>query len=248
MSAIFHLRAREHLDTPDRKRRFNALLFREVAPRYDLITSLLSFGRDAAWKREMIAALPARASAPAQCLDIACGTGDLTRAVARRYSGARVTGLDLTPEMLERARALTAEPRVDFVQGDMHALPLPDASVDLVTGGYALRNAPDLAVALREIGRVLKPGGTCAFLDFSKSPNPLAQRVGYLLLKAWGGFWGLLLHGHADVYGYIADSLRVYPDCDALREQLDRAGLLTVDYRVYMGGLVEWIICRKTAG
>ena len=245
MSASFQLRAREHLDSPDRKRHYNALLFREVAPRYDLITRLLSFGRDAAWKRDMIAALPAQS--PAQCLDLACGTGDLTRALARRYPSTRVTGLDLTPEMLQRARALTAEPGVDFVQGDMHALPLAEASVDVVTGGYALRNAPDLAVALREISRVLKPGGVCAFLDFSKSPHPVAQRAGHLLLKVWGGFWGLVLHRHADVYGYIADSLRGYPDRTALREQLDHAGLLTEDFRVYMCGLVEWIICRKAS-
>lgn len=240
----FQLRARDFLDTPDHKRQFNALLFREVAPRYDLITRLLSFGRDAAWKRQMIARLPE--TNPAHCVDLACGTGDLTRAVAARHPGARVTGLDLTPEMLDRARALTREPRISFTQGDMHALPFADASVDLVTGGYALRNAPDLATAIREIHRVLRPGGILAFLDFSKSPRPLAARASYALLKFWGGFWGLALHGHADVYGYIAESLRAYPDCDQLRTQLDSSGLQPIAHRVYMGGLVEWIICRKS--
>lgn len=239
----FNLRAREHLDSPDRKRAFNALLFREVAPRYDLITRLLSFGRDAAWKRQMMARLPDEQ--PARCADLACGTGDLTRALAARYPDAQIIGIDLTPEMLDRARRLTAQPRIEYRQGDMNELPLPDASVDVITGGYALRNAPDLDTALREIRRVLRPGGVFAFLDFSKSPHRPAERIGYALLKLWGGFWGLVLHGHPDVYGYIAESLRAYPDRFALRTRLVSAGLQPHAHRIYMGGLVEWIVCSK---
>lgn len=243
MSKTFHLRARDYLDTPDHKRQFNALLFREVAPRYDLITRLLSFGRDAAWKRAMIARLPATA---AQALDIACGTGDLTRALAHRYPNAQVIGLDLTPEMLERARAIGAPPGVRFVEGNMQALPFPDNAFDVVTGGYALRNAPDLETALREIHRVLKPGGTLAVLDFSRSPNPLAWRVQYALLKFWGGLWGLLLHGHADVYGYIAESLRPYPDRPTLQSRLGAMGFSRVNSRTCLGGMIEWMVVRKT--
>lgn len=239
----FNLRARDHLDSPDRKRAFNALLFREVAPHYDRITRLLSFGRDAAWKRQMIARLPALQ--PARVVDLACGTGDLTRALGARYPEARIEGIDLSPEMLERAQALTRHDRIVFRQGDLSALPLPEGSVDVVTGGYALRNAPDLDVALREIHRILRPGGVGAFLDFSKSPHATAARIGYAVLKTWGGFWGLVLHGHADVYGYIAESLRTYPDRRALRARLAAAGLQPFAHRVYMGGLIEWILCNK---
>lgn len=240
----FTLRAQAHLNSPEQKRYFNAELFREVAPRYDLITRLLSFGRDAAWKRDLIANLPDLQ--PATCLDLACGTGDLTRALAKRFPRARVIGFDLTPAMLELAKRHTNNEHIHYQQGDMQALPFANESMDVITGGYALRNAPDLALTLREIARVLRPGGTFSFLDFSKSLNPTLQRAGHALLKFWGCLWGLLLHGHADVYGYIADSLRTFPDRAALRVQLDDTGLHPVAYRTYMGGLVEWIRCRKT--
>lgn len=103
-------------------------------------------------------------------------------------------------------------------------------------------------MALREIHRVLRPGGLCAFLDFRKSPRPLAQRAGHAALKLWGGFWGLLLHGHADVYGYIADSLARFPTAPALHAKFDDAGLPAMQCRQCMGGLLEWTICRKMNG
>ncbi len=245
MSTPFTLRARDHLDHPDDKRAFNEHLFREVAPRYDLITRLLSFGRDAGWKRRLIADLPPLS--PVRCLDLACGTGDLTRALARRFPRAEIVGLDLSVEMLTlaRARGRVEESRIRYMQGDMQALPFEAESIDVVTGGYALRNAPDLDVALREIHRVLRPGGTLAVLDFSRSPVPARSCAQVALLKVWGDLWGVLLHGHADVYGYIAESLRRFPDRAALRERLRAAGLPVVRARVAMGGLIEQLQCRK---
>ena len=238
----FRLCARDYLDSPEHKRHFNALLFREVAPRYDLITRLLSFGRDSAWKRAMVKRLPAAAT---QALDIACGTGDLTRALAHRYPNAQIIGLDLTPEMLDRARARGSPPGVRFIEGNMQALPFPDNTFDVVTGGYALRNAPDLDAALREIHRVLRPGGTLAVLDFSRSPTPLASRLQYALLKCWGGMWGLLLHRHADVYGYIAESLQTFPDRPALRARLRASGFTPVRFQTCMLGMLELSLHHK---
>jgi len=242
MSKTFSLHARDYLDTPDRKRFFNEALFTEVPPRYDLITRLLSFGRDAAWKRDMIAALPDMA--PRHALDLACGTGDLTAAVHRRYPEARVTGIDLTPAMIDRAAARHG-PSCGFQVGDMGALAFPDASMDLVTGGYALRNAPDLDVALGEVARVLVPGGHAAFLDFSKRPCRLHQAMTHAALAFWGGLWGLILHRHANVYGYIADSLARYPDCRRLRVMAAVHGLIPVVSASCMGGMIEWIVFRK---
>lgn len=241
----FALNSTDYLDTPDRKRYYNEQLFTEVAPKYDLVTRLLSFGRDAIWKRDLIAALPPMR--PAFCLDLACGTGDLTRLVQQRYPDARITGIDLTPDMLDLARARTATTGITFEVGDMGELNFPDASTDLITGGYALRNAPDLQRALAECARVLRPGGTLALLDFSQSPHPVAKRAHYALLKLWGGFWGLALHRHADVYGYIAESLKRFPDRVALRNDLVSHGLMPVKSRACMGGMLEWIICRKEA-
>jgi len=239
----FSLRSRDYLDTPDRKRYYNEKLFTEVAPRYDLITRLLSFGRDRAWKAAMIKALPD--GDPGLCVDLACGTGDLVAALHQKYSHARVIGIDLTPAMIERARRQVGGAGVAFEVGDMGRLRFADHEVDVITGGYALRNAPDIGATLREIHRVLKPGGVAAFLDFSKPVTRGGQAAGYYLLKGWGGCWGLILHRHADVYGYIAESLAKYPNRDTLRAMMAEAGLPVIASRAYFGGMLEWIICRK---
>jgi len=235
----------EFLRTPDAKREYNELLFAEVARRYDLVTRALSLGRDQAWKRALLDSLPAGPAAPAGaapvCIDLACGTGDVTFALARRYPRGTVCGVDLTPEMLAIARERNSCANVRLELGDMHRLPFPSASVDIVTGSYALRNAPSLGVALAEVRRVLRPGGTAAFLDFSKSPHWLSQRLTYWVLCVWGGFWGLVLHRQPAVYAYIATSLWHFPDRVALRQELARAGLAEVSSRRFYLGTLEMI-------
>lgn len=238
----FALRARDYLDTPSRKRFYNERLFAEVAPKYDRVTRLLSLGRDGAWKDDMVAAIPG--PDPALCLDLACGTGDLVTRLHRRYPASRVVGVDLSPEMLAIARARSGGDGVSFELGDMSALRFADHSVDLVTGGYALRNAPDIRGALREIRRVLRPGGYLALLDFSKSPRPMRAQTAYAILKSWGAFWGWALHGYAGVYGYIADSLETFPDRRCLREWLMEEDLRVLSSRTYFAGLLEWVVCR----
>lgn len=247
MSAPFRLKPREHLGDPVSKRALNARLFETVAPRYDAITRGLSFGRDRAWKDRLIAALPPF-PAP-DCLDLACGTGDLAFRLARRYPAGRVLGLDLTPAMIARARARgDSQPRVRFEVGDLGRTGLPDASFDVVTGGYALRNAGDLDEAIAEVFRVLRPGGVAAFLDFSKPPGRAAQAVERALLKLWGGIWGLALHGNPDVYGYIADSLAVHPDRRELTRRFAAARFQLLMSRTFFFGVVEIRLLRKPAG
>jgi ubiquinone/menaquinone biosynthesis methyltransferase len=231
------------LAQPLEKRDYNEKLFTTVAPRYDLITKVLSFGRDASWKRALIKELPSTA-APV-CLDLACGTGDIAFSLVNRYPQGRVVGLDLTPSMIERAQAKNTHSNLSFVQGDMAALPCEDSSCDIVTGGYALRNAPDLAQALGEASRVLKPSGTAAFLDFSKPSSPLAQKMHYALLKFWGSLWGFVLHGDASVYGYIADSLKAFPDRAQFKTMLQDAGFRVINAPLFMGGMIQIIICEK---
>ena len=246
MNPSFPLKPREHLADPDRKRALNRRLFQTVAPRYDTVTRGLSFGRDGAWKDRMIAALPAF-DAPA-CLDLACGTGDLAFRLASRYPAGHVLGLDLTPDMIERARARRPSPRVRFEIGDLGRTGLPDASFDVVTGGYALRNAGDLDEAIAEVFRLLKPGGAAAFLDFSKPPNAWIQRMNGRLLKCWGGIWGLALHRNPDVYGYIADSLDRFPDRVELAQRISAAGLVVTGARRHFGGVLESVWLRKPGG
>lgn len=239
----FHLKPMEHIGSPETKQAFNRSIFTEVAPKYDFITQALSFGRDAAWKQELIADLPA-AEAPV-CLDLASGTGDITRMLADRYIQGTVTGLDLTPIMLELARTLTPHLSVNYIEGTMAALPFETNSVDIVTGGYALRNAPLLNQTLDEIARVLRPGGVAAFLDFSKPHNGMGQWFSWFVLKFWGGFWGLLLHGNPDVYGYIADSLKLHPDRIELRARFIKRGFTLLHSRRFYGGLLEIVVFQK---
>jgi demethylmenaquinone methyltransferase/2-methoxy-6-polyprenyl-1,4-benzoquinol methylase len=169
-------------DSPDAKRRYNARLFTTIAGRYDLITRLLSYGRDQAWKRDLMARA---AIAPGErVLDLATGTGDLALAAAAR--GAAVVGLDLAPRMVQLARAKPEAGPVRFLVGDMTALPLPPASVDVVTTGYGLRNVPDLGRAIAEIARVLKPGGRFLSLDFERPESPFWRRAYLAYLTAVG--------------------------------------------------------------
>jgi ubiquinone/menaquinone biosynthesis methyltransferase len=239
----FHLKPMEHLGAPETKQSFNRSLFSEVAPKYDFITKALSFGRDAAWKRALLAYLPEKGS-PA-CVDLACGTGDITRMLSDRYPKASVTGLDLTPAMLEIADKRTDAFNVSFVEGSMNDLPFDTDSTDIITGGYALRNAPDLNRTLNEIERVLRPGGVAAFLDFSKPHGGMGQWLSWFVLKFWGGFWGLLMHGNPDVYGYIADSLKLFPDRIELRERFIERGLGLLHSRRFYGGLLEIVVFQK---
>ncbi len=235
--------AKDHLHMPDRKRKYNKELFTVVAPKYQFVTRALSFGRDQSWKSALVGSLPG--SCDGLIVDLACGTGDICLELARRYEKATILGIDLTPGMLEVACNRSPSRRVRYVSGDMQTLCLDSDSVSIITGGYALRNAPDLQSTLKEISRVLKPGGTAAFLDFSKSSRRMGQAFEYRLLHTWGSLWGLVLHGNPAVYAYIAESLRSYPDRMKLRGWLQDTGLQVTASKPLFWGIAELTLCRK---
>ena len=238
----FSLKIRSHIQTPDQKRSYNERLFTRVATEYDGATRAMSLGRDRSWKRRLVRLLPAVA-AP-HCVDLACGTGDVTAELASRFTTGRITGIDLTPAMIEVARARCRHHNVGFQVGDMCHTLLPDGAADLVTGSYALRNAPVLDDALREVRRILKPGGCAAFLDFAKSPIRWRRALQLPLLKCWGGFWGIALHGGPE-HAYIAESLRQFPDRQALRERFAQHGLEVLTSEDCFGGMLEIILLLK---
>jgi demethylmenaquinone methyltransferase/2-methoxy-6-polyprenyl-1,4-benzoquinol methylase len=233
----------EHLGSPEKKKAYNEALFSEVAPRYDLVTRALSLGRDQAWKRCLVRAVAD--GRPSMCVDLACGTGDITRLVGAQFPGSRVLGLDLTAAMLDLAREVPGPARIEYWQADMCETGLPSGTVDLVTGGYALRNAPRLEDALAEIHRILAPHGVAAFLDFSKPSSVTAQRIELFLLRTWGGFWGWALHRNPAVYRYIAASLERYPDRPALAALVFRRGFELIHRRIFFGGIMELMVLRK---
>jgi demethylmenaquinone methyltransferase/2-methoxy-6-polyprenyl-1,4-benzoquinol methylase len=149
--------------------------------------------------------------------------------------------------MLDIARRRNACRNISFINQDMGRLEFAPESVDIVTGGYALRNAPDLEAAIGEIHRILKPGGTASFLDFSKPHAGFAQRLEYWLLKIWGGLWGILLHRNHEVYSYIAESLRLFPERARLREIFRDKGFTVGSSRLYFFGITELLVVRKAA-
>jgi ubiquinone/menaquinone biosynthesis methyltransferase len=249
MSSRFDLNMHDYIHQAEGKLFFNREMFSIIAPRYDFITRVLSFGRDISWKNRLVSDLPD--SKNAHCLDIACGTGDITFRLAAKYPEGRIVGIDITEEMLNLARsnyesrATSGEPRINFTLQDMCQMNFADASFDIVTGGYALRNAPNLEQALIEIRRVMKPGATAAFLDFSKPPERYLQKIKGMLLKFWGGFWGLLLHRNPQLYTYIAESLKLYPDRNALKQLITKLGFTNIRSRKHFLGFAETILFQK---
>ena len=245
MEQRFTLKIADHLASPEGKRRFNEQMFAEIAPRYDFITRGLSFGRDAAWKRELVAQLPAQ-DAPL-CLDLACGTGDIAFLLAKKYPAGRIIGIDITDKMLALARRRNTCPNVGFFRQDMIRTGADTESIDIITGGYALRNAPDLERAIDEIARILRPGGIAAFLDFSRPVAPFAGKLQHALLKTWTSLWGQALHRNPEVYSYIAESLRRYPDREALKQLFAQKGFTVVLSRLHFFGITQMLVVRKNA-
>ena len=216
-------------------------MFSTIAPRYDFITRTFSYGMDRRWKRMGVD----RAELPPEpvILDLAAGTGDFSVLVRSRYPGAKTIAVDLTERMLQLAHSRGLR---DTVCGNACRLPFPDRSFDCVFIGYGLRNFPNLALAVREIERVTRPGGLLVSLDFFLPSNAIL-RQGYLAyLYAQGAFWGLLLHGRPRVYTYIPDSLRTFLSIDDFSSMLRGAGYSRVDARKYiLGGIgVHWAAKR----
>jgi demethylmenaquinone methyltransferase / 2-methoxy-6-polyprenyl-1,4-benzoquinol methylase len=208
-------------------------MFHTVAPRYDFITRAFSYGMDGRWKRTGLDSvkLPDRPVV----LDLASGTGDFSLMVKRQYPGSRAVAVDITERMLQLARVRGVE---HTVCGDAGMLPFPDDSFDCVFVGYGLRNFPNLNVAVSEIERVTRPGGSLVSLDFFLPSNALLRPLYLAYLYAQGTFWGFVLHGQPRVYTYIPDSLRTFVSIDDFSALLHRTGYHRVDARRYvLGGI-----------
>jgi demethylmenaquinone methyltransferase/2-methoxy-6-polyprenyl-1,4-benzoquinol methylase len=236
------LTLRSILSTPEGKRRYVRRLFATIADRYDFITTFLSYGQDRRWKARLIAL--ANLQAGDRVLDLACGTGDLVFAAAGRVRHG--VGLDVTHRMLELAAS--KRPRnVALVTGDMLALPFGGARFDVVTTGYGLRNVPDLQQAIREIARVLAPGGRLLSLDFNRPDNPVVRAAYLAYLTVTGSVLGTVLHGDPDTYRYIPESIRQYPGARGVARLLEAEGFVAVRVVPVLGGLMAIHSARKLA-
>ena len=205
-------------------------MFSRIAWRYDLVNDIMSLGLHRRWKRQTVAmAVPGRKAR--RVLDLCCGSGDLCF-LAEDRGAVSVVGVDFTLPMLAvaRERRKNEERRSQFVQADALALPFADGTFDAVTISYGLRNIADLDAALREMRRVLAPGGRAVVLDFGKPDNAFAGGAYRAFLHAMMPAVGWLFHGDPETYRYIPASLERFPAQRGVERMMRAAGFANVRY------------------
>ncbi|HWE81970.1 MAG TPA: ubiquinone/menaquinone biosynthesis methyltransferase [Gaiellaceae bacterium] len=205
-------------------------MFDRIAPVYDVMNRVMTGGLDVRWRR--IAASSA-VRAGDRVLDAACGTGDLALADLRA-GAATVTGLDFSPRMLERARRKSSA--VDWVQGDLLALPFADSAFDAVTIGFGVRNVSDLGLGLRELRRVLRPGGRLAILEITRARGPLRPFFSLWFDRIVPLLGRVLPGGRA--YTYLPASVARFPVAEQLADELREAGFGDVSFRLLAGSII----------
>lgn len=204
-------------------------MFDRVAPVYDAMNRATTLGLDGRWRRLTAQAVVRPGD---RVLDAACGTGDLALEAVK--AGGRVTGLDFSEPMLERARRKSSA--VEWVRGDVLALPFADASFDAVTIGFGIRNVEDLEAGLRELARVLRPKGRVAVLDLTRPKGVLRHFYG-LWFDRLIPLLGRVLPG-GGAYTYLPASVRRFPGPEDVAAALERSGFADVAYRLLAGGIV----------
>ncbi|MFI4956560.1 MAG: bifunctional demethylmenaquinone methyltransferase/2-methoxy-6-polyprenyl-1,4-benzoquinol methylase UbiE [Gammaproteobacteria bacterium] len=218
-----------------------AAVFDGVAPHYDLMNDAMSLGMHRLWKKIAIDLL--KATPGEHILDLAAGTGDLSRAIAKRVGPTgKVIASDINPNMLEEGRKKCLDTgifnQIEFVVADAQALPFEDNSFDAVTMGFGLRNVPEPEKALREMARVLKPGGRALVLEFSKPAyawlQSLYDQYSFKVIPKLGAW---LANDEAS-YQYLVESIRMHPDQETLKSLFLSAGFDSADYMNLTGGIV----------
>ena len=219
-------------------------VFTRVASKYDVMNDVMSGGVHRLWKDAMMDWLAPR---PGQrLLDVAGGTGDVALRFLRRAAGATAVVLDMTEQMLVAGRQRAEADRLagglagrlDWVVGDAMELPFPDATFDVYTISFGIRNVTRIGDALREAYRVLRPGGRLMVLEFSRIPNELLQKAYDLYSFNVIPVMGQIVTGDRDSYQYLVESIRKFPDQDSFASMIRRAGFEQVSYRNLTMGVV----------
>lgn len=222
-------------------------MFSRIAPRYDLLNHLLSFSVDRLWRRRVARRYRTLLARPeARVVDLCCGTGDLTLALARRGL-ARVVGSDFAHPMLERAREKSRSlgagrdagcARATFAEADALRLPFADASFDLATAAFGFRNLANYEQGLSEIYRVLRPGGEVALLEFAEPAGAVFGRVYRFYFRRILPRLGGVISGSDAAYSYLPNSVLRFPSPRDLAEQMRRSGFAEVRCELWTRGIV----------
>ena len=222
-------------------------LFSAVAPRYDFLNHFLSLGFDVAWRRVTARALRSVLAQPGSLVvDLCCGTGDLTLALARLSAG-KVIGTDFCNPMLLLAHVKVGRGsrRCLLVESDALVLPFRDNSVDAIAVAFGFRNLADYPRGLREMHRVLKPGGKVAILEFSQVRTPLFGRLFRFYFRHILPGLGNWISGVRGAYNYLQDSVSRFADQQALVAALEGCGFRKVSYRNFTGGIATLHLGEK---
>ena len=233
-------------DRSDSKKEQVADMFDGIAGRYDFLNRVLSMGIDVGWRKKLVR--EALADKPRHILDVATGTADLALELAKACH-AKVTGVDISNGMLEVGRQKVAKAElgssVELIYGDSEALPFDDASFDLVTASFGVRNFQNLEAGLREMGRVLKPGGKMLILEFSQpEQSPFKEAYGFYSKQILPRI-GKAISGDGSAYAYLPESVNAFPYGLEFVRILDLCGLKKATARPLSFGIASLYSARK---
>ena len=234
------------ITTADERPVFVNRMFARIAPTYDLMNRLMTFGQDQGWRRELLeaCALPPHGT----LLDVGTGTGDIAYAARQQFPGVNVIGSDFTYEMMAAGAHKIPGILVPFLQADTFALPFPDDTFDAVVSGFLVRNVEDRMGAFREMARVTKPGGRVACLEIAPPTNALLEPFFRFYFFQVVPLIGGLVAGDRKAYSYLPQSTVTFPPPPALARIMEKAGLHNVVYREYMINTVAIHVGTKLRG
>jgi len=222
-------------------------MFTAIAPRYDLLNHVLSFNVDRWWWRRTarsFASILKRRDA--RVLDLCCGTGDMTFALRRQAgeSAAKILGVDFSHAMLQRANDKSARKSLRWVEADALRLPFPDQQFDLITAAFGFRNLADYDTGLREMVRLLRPGGECGILDFGE-PRGLIGKLYRVYFKHVLPAVGTVVSGVKGPYVYLPASVERFPSPEEMLGRMRRAGFREASWTPYTFGIAGLYRGRK---
>jgi demethylmenaquinone methyltransferase / 2-methoxy-6-polyprenyl-1,4-benzoquinol methylase len=213
-------------------------MFSSIAPRYDLLNHVLSFNVDRWWWRKTARSFAAVLARDSCVLDLCCGTGDMTLALRRQAgkSAARIMGVDFSHAMLQRANDKSTGKSLRWVEADALCLPFPDRQFDLITAAFGFRNLADYDAGLREMVRLLRPGGECGILDFGE-PRGLMGKFYRVYFKHVLPAAGTVLSGVKGPYAYLPASVERFPSPEEMLGRMRRAGFREASWTPYSFGI-----------